>query len=259
MKSLSVVIILACSFSILQAQNETADITRLITEKDSLFWSSYNSCDMDLMKQFIASDVEFYHDKGGVTNGSENLINSIKKNLCSNDAFRLRREAVKGTVNVFPLKNNNTIYGAIISGEHLFYVLEKGKPEFLDGRAKFSQLWILKNGEWTMTRIFSYDHGPAHKPIIRTEIRLSVNTLKQYTGKYLAPQAGECIVSAGDNILNLTIGDQRYVLYPFSEKSFFVKDRDLTFEFARNEKKNMEKMIVRENGNIVEVATIKIN
>src|SRR5882672_3810426 len=97
MKSIIGVIILTSTFNMLSAQNES-DITRLITTKDSLFWVSYNSCDTEFMKQFIADDVEFYHDKGGITNGGENLINTIKKNLCSNDAFRLRREAVKGTV-----------------------------------------------------------------------------------------------------------------------------------------------------------------
>ncbi|MEI9920906.1 MAG: nuclear transport factor 2 family protein [Bacteroidota bacterium] len=258
MKSIISIIIITCTFNVLSAQNEANDITRLITTKDSLFWVSYNSCDTEFMKQFISDDVEFYHDKGGVTNGGENLVNTIKKNLCSNDAYRLRREAVKGTVKVFPLRDNNVVYGAIISGEHVFYILENGKPEFLDGLAKFSQLWILKNNEWKMTRILSYDHGPAVKPVTRKEIKLPVNTLKRYVGKYLTPQSGECDVQTGDNILNLNIGDQKYVLFPFSENSFFVKDRDLTFEFSKNDK-GVLKMIVRENGNIVEEAVRQKN
>ena len=53
------------------------------------------------------------------------------------------------------------VYGAILSGEHVFYVRQKGKPEVLDGRAKFTHLWLLKDGVWKMSRVLSYDHGPA--------------------------------------------------------------------------------------------------
>jgi hypothetical protein len=87
----------------------------------------------------------------------------IKKNLCGSGNFRLRRAAVKGTVNVFVMRANNNVYGAIISGEHVFYVNEKGKEEFLDGRARFAQLWMLKDGQWKMSRILSYDHHEAPK------------------------------------------------------------------------------------------------
>jgi len=40
-------------------------------------------------------------------------------------------------------------------------------------------------------------------------------------------------------------------LYPETKNIFFSKERDLTFEFVKKDNK-MEKMIVRENGNIVE-------
>ena len=66
-----------------------------------------------------------------------------------------------GTVNVFPLKNGDKIYGAVISGEHLFYVTELGKAEFLDGRANFTHVWLLKNDGYKMARILSYNHHPA--------------------------------------------------------------------------------------------------
>lgn len=145
------------------AQNETDKLTKTILSKDSIFWQAYNQCNPEMMKQFLDANAEFYHDKGGITLGADNLVTSIKKNLCSNDNFRLRREAVNGTVNVFPLQNNGAIYGAIISGEHYFYILEKGKPERLDGLAKFTHVWLLKDNEWKMTRILSYDHGPASR------------------------------------------------------------------------------------------------
>jgi hypothetical protein len=53
------------------------------------------------------------------------------------------------------------VYGAVMTGEHLFYLREPGKAEFPDGRARFAHLWLLKDGAWRMARVLSYDHGPA--------------------------------------------------------------------------------------------------
>ncbi len=145
---------------LISAQTEEQKLSSTILERDSLFWTTYNNCDTTRFQNFFSEDVEFYHDKGGLTLGLEALTTSFKQNLCSNNNFRLRREAVPGTVKVFPLQKSGTIYGAVISGEHLFYIIEKGK-ERLDGHARFTHVWLLKDGVWKMSRILSYDHGPA--------------------------------------------------------------------------------------------------
>lgn len=143
------------------AQANEEQLAQIILKKDSLFWDSYNRCDTTNYNQFFSDDVEFYHDKGGITTGVQGLALSVKKNLCSNPDFRLRREAVKGTLKVFPLAKSGELYGAILSGEHVFYILEKGKEARLDGRARFTHLWLLKDNVWKMTRVLSYDHRPA--------------------------------------------------------------------------------------------------
>jgi len=143
------------------AQKNPKDITGIITVKDSIFWSAYNSCNVEIMASLFTEDVEFYHDKGGVTKGIVTFKESLKKNLCSNENFKLRREVVPGSVKIYPMQNGDSIYGAIISGEHLFYHLEKGKPEKLGGIARFTHLWTIGNSVWQMSRVLSYDHGPA--------------------------------------------------------------------------------------------------
>jgi hypothetical protein len=238
----------------LLAQTEDQNLTHIILHKDSLFWIAYNTCDVNSMRQFITDDVEFYHDKGGLTLGLENLSASLRKNLCGNENFKLRREAVAGSVKVFPLKGSAGIYGAIISGEHVFYVLEKGKEERLDGLAKFTQVWILKDKNWKMARILSYDHGPAPYTNQRKAIKLAANMLDQFVGQYAAPQSGLCNIQREHDVLHLLIGDQKYILNPQSDNTFFVTDRDLTFEFSKNEKGMVSKMTVREHGTIAEEA-----
>lgn len=244
------------SFSqVSHAQTEQQKLTATILHKDSLFWMAYNNCETDKLGQFFTEDVEFYHDKGGITLGLENLAASMKNNLCSNNDFRLRREVVQGTVKVFPLQKSDVIYGAILSGEHLFYIREKGKPEILDGHASFTHLWLLKDSVWKMTRILSYDHHPAAYVNKRKEIILSSNLLGQFAGTYKAPQTGTMIIQKESTGLVLHIGVKKYIIYPETQNLFFSKERDLTFEFIKDDNRKIKKMLIRENGEIVEEAT----
>ena len=153
-------VIVGLAFNAANAQTSSDSITRVVLQKDSLFWTDYNNCGIDDMMQFVADDIEFYHDKNGILTGKENFRNTLQKNLCGNNGFRLRREAVKRSVSVFPMASRDALYGAIITGEHLFYVLENGKKERPDGIGKFMNLWILENGRWKMSRVLSYDHRP---------------------------------------------------------------------------------------------------
>lgn len=148
-------------FTTLSAQTEEQNLTATILREDSLFWQSYNSCDVEKFRQFFTDDVEFYHDKGGLTTGLENFVASVQNNLCGNEDFRLRREVVAGSVRVFPLQNGGVTYGAILSGEHVFYIYGKNQAEQLDGRANFTHVWVVKDGAWKMSRILSYNHRPA--------------------------------------------------------------------------------------------------
>jgi hypothetical protein len=158
--SLFILSMLFCSRTLL-AQTTAQNITAIILHEDSLFWQAYNNCDTARFKQFFTQDVEFYHDKGGLTTGIDDMVLSMKNGLCSNDSLRIRRAALPETVQVYPLAKSNVIYAAIISGDHIFYIWGKGKKETLSGLAKFMDLWVLKDGKWKMARILSYDHGPA--------------------------------------------------------------------------------------------------
>lgn len=162
MKNLAFSLLLLCSYTTFSQTG--ANFEQEVLQSDSIFWNAYNNCDVETMNKFIADDVEFYHDRGGVEKGFQELSTTIKNNLCSNKDLRLRREAVPGSIKVYPMKANGNIYGAVMYGEHLFYVLETGKEPKLDGLAKFTHLWILKDGSWKMSRILSYDHGPAVRP-----------------------------------------------------------------------------------------------
>jgi hypothetical protein len=155
--TLVAVVILAAAHP--TAQPARTDPVEAARERDTAFWRAYNGCETVAFAGFFTSDVEFYHDRGGATIGLAALDSSLAKNLCGGTS-RLRREIVPDTVRWSTLRNGDTIYAAIVSGEHVFYVRPPDKPEFLDGRSRFVTLWLLKDGTWKMARLLSYDHGP---------------------------------------------------------------------------------------------------
>lgn len=246
--SLSCIICVSC-FTAAEAQSNE-QVTATILHLDSAFWKAYNNCDTSDYTKYLTDDVEFYHDKGGITLGAAALIESLEKNLCSNASYKLRREAVAGTVKVYPMANGNNIYGALITGEHLFYVTENGKPEYPDGRANFSQLWLLKDGIWKMARILSYNHHAAEYENKRKEIDVPAAKLDKLTGTYTSAQSGkiDAVRKNTTIVLKTSTSNQAFILYPLSDHLFFTKDRDLTFEFVMGTNGKPLKMIVTENG-----------
>ncbi len=240
-----------------QAQpDQEDDLSRTILQQDAIFWDAYNRCDVDKMSQFFRPDVEFYHDKGGPTLGLGSLVETFRKNLCGNPDFRLRREAVPGTVKVFPLQKNGVMYGAVLSGEHYFYINDHGKPEYRDGVAKFFHVWLLKDNQWKMARVISYDHKAAPHENARREVTLPNSVLDHYVGSYSTPKTGLLTVARDGSLLVLTIGEKQYTLHPESDSVFFTTDRDLTFEFVKDGPK-VSKIVIREHGAVVEEAAAK--
>ncbi|WP_299211353.1 DUF4440 domain-containing protein [uncultured Aquimarina sp.] len=248
---LFICIIVASGYSSYAQKSEVPkNLKNTILELDGEFWKSYNSCDINTFKTFFVEDFEFYHDKGGLTSGLAKMMSSVENGLCNPENPRVRREVVEGSVDVFPLNN----YGAIITGEHVFYVSEKGKAERLAEIAKFTHVWQHKNEQWKMTRALSYDHQPAPQNADKKEISLSDEILNQYLGTYQAPQTGTVTITKKDNLLEIKAGKMEAIVYPQKENLFFHKQSPLTFEFIKDDKGIISKMIVRENGQIAEEA-----
>ncbi|MBT8289088.1 MAG: nuclear transport factor 2 family protein [Flavobacteriaceae bacterium] len=126
--------------------------------KDSLMFElSYNQLDFSILNELATEDIEFYHDQAGATYTKTDFINGMKG--LGNLSYKARRELTEGSIRVFPMYNNGELYAAILTGEHRFFAKEPNdKPEYLTSSAKYTTLWILKQGEWKMSRIYSYDH-----------------------------------------------------------------------------------------------------
>lgn len=256
MKSISYSILITivsatCSMQVF-AQTAQQKLTATILHLDSAFWNAYNNCDSASFKDFFTDDAEFYHDKGGILLGAKGIIEAINKNICGNKDSRLRREAVAGTVKVYPMQNGDEIYGAVISGQHNFYLTPTGKPEFQSGVANFEQLWLLKDGIWKMARVLSYNHHEPDYANNRKEVEVPAQQLDILAGTYKSAQSGKMTAVRKDKALILQGGGNTYTLYPLSSTSFFTKERDLIFEFVKDAAGKPIKMIVKGRGTVAD-------
>ena len=127
------------------------ELYNTIADLDISMFDAFNKREISVLQSFLSEDLEFYHDLGGVTNYNQN-IEAFKKTFVSDR--KLRRELVKGSMEVYPIKD----FGAVQTGVHRFYVTEKGQKEKLSSEAKFVNLWQNRNEVWKITKIISYGH-----------------------------------------------------------------------------------------------------
>jgi hypothetical protein len=158
MKTIVIVIISLLSSISSIGQADTSQLFKTLKANDSLLFSiGFNTCDIAQFENLVADTFEFYHDVTGITSSKKAFIDGIKNGLC-NMAYKARRELVENTLTVYPLKKDGVLYGAVQTGEHKFYVIEKDKPEYLTSTAKFTHIWLLVNGVWKLSRAISYNH-----------------------------------------------------------------------------------------------------
>lgn len=137
----------------------TQELFDAIAAKDAaVFDAVFNTCDLDALKQLVADNFEFYHDKGGLNETSgKQFVDDIAKHcerVKQGVDFRARRQLVPGTLAVYPLNN----YGAVETGRHDFYAIADGKPDRMTESGQFLHIWKNDNGQWKLARVVSYDH-----------------------------------------------------------------------------------------------------
>lgn len=218
-----------------------------------LFEKGFNQCLLSEIAPYISEDLEFYHDKGGISNTREEFMSDMKNNICTNTGKKVIRKLIENTMEVYPLYNEGVLYGAIQNGSHEFYIKEPNKELYITGVAKFSQVWLKENGKWILKRVLSYDHkAPPVKE--RAVLAIADAILADYAGQYEAPNTGKVSISKKGGGLAIKAGEMLLDVLPETKTLFFNKQAPLTFEFVKNTKGSVTKMIIRENGNIVEEA-----
>lgn len=125
------------------------ELYQAIAHMDSVLFDAFNGRDLEKLKTIFSTDVEFYHDKGGLTHYDQVMESS--KNLFEQNNG-LTRTLIPGSLEVYPVKD----YGAIQIGMHRFCHQENGKDDC--GTFKFVHVWRQHAGVWNLARVISYDH-----------------------------------------------------------------------------------------------------
>jgi len=116
-----------------------------IIKMDSIFFNAYNTCDLKTQKTILNDDIEFFHDKGGLSTSKKEILEGIKKNICG----KVTRTLIKGSIEVYPIKD----YGAVQIGYHKFF--NNKEPNEKSIPVKFITIWKKQDTTWKMTRIIS--------------------------------------------------------------------------------------------------------
>lgn len=142
------------AFAVSAANPQPASLQDTIAALDSAVFDAFNRCadpaQLQKHAEHFATDVEFYHDTGGVTWTRDAMIANTAKYACGH----YTRELVAGSLQVSPVKD----FGAITRGVHRFCQVDTGRCE---GEADFTIVWRLRDGQWTITRVLSYGHRPS--------------------------------------------------------------------------------------------------
>lgn len=116
---------------------------------DSMLFKAFNEKNTEAFIMYFDKDLEFYHDKSGLTDYTFN-VDVFKTNFARGGD--LTRTLIKEDMEVFPVPN----YGAVQIASHRFCHTENGKPDC--GTFKFIHIWKRTEDGWKITRIISVDH-----------------------------------------------------------------------------------------------------
>ena len=115
---------------------------------DQELFGAFNRCDLVKFQSLLDPNVEFFHDKNGLSTGAGTVTAEVKSNVCG----KVRREVVPGSLEVYPMDG----IGALQIGRHRFYNPPTSTTP--GGEAKFIHLWKNINGTWQLFRVISFDH-----------------------------------------------------------------------------------------------------
>ncbi len=161
-RNIALTLLLCCCAHAVWSQAPDRELQLTLKNRDSLlFHAAFDTCDLNTMKSLFTEDFEFYHDKGGFTEGRDAFLNQISEG-CSKrtagDPPPTLRILVDDSLEVFPLYDQGKLYGAIQTGSHYFESLN-GRGVYEKGDiAKFTHLWLLDDKVWKIRRELSYDH-----------------------------------------------------------------------------------------------------
>jgi hypothetical protein len=124
---------------------DSQELHDAIVRMDSIFFGAYNTCKMDVQASIYADSMEFYHDKGGLTNSKKDVLDGTQKYVCG----KVTRQLIPGSIEVYPIHD----YGAIELGQHKFFNnQEPNEPQHV---SRFMIFWKKTGNDWKIAKVIS--------------------------------------------------------------------------------------------------------
>lgn len=140
-----------------QAAGADTGLTHAILRADTLLFNAFNSCDTLALARYFADDVEFYHDKGGLTVGPAATLVNINdrcRRIAAGTAPTLTRVRLPDYDAIYPVPG----FGAMQIGRHRFTNGAFGGDPAASADFGFAEVWVRRDSTWQLRRVLSYDH-----------------------------------------------------------------------------------------------------
>jgi len=219
-----IVVFFVASITHLNAQSESELFNTLKAKDNLLFEVGFNECNLDVMEKLVTNDIEFYHDKDGITKSKKKFLASIKDNLCTSGKNIIKRVLDEASFEVFPLYQDGKLYGAIQNGTHTF-----GQT-----KASYSHLWLLEKQDWKLSRVLSYNHHQEQISSKTNYLSLSLDDLRQYVGVYEFSPEFVLTVSIKDGELYGGSQGQDVKINCYEKNKFIDEEQTHDLEFLLN-------------------------
>jgi ketosteroid isomerase-like protein len=155
---------------------DEAALYKTLAIKDSLVFNDIlNTCNFDELSSILAPNFQFLQDNGGPKYTGvvdrERFINDFKSYCTRNNnpsSFKKVRRVVAGTLQAYMTSENT----AIQMGVQNYFLTKAGQSDQLIDVSRFTNTWVLKNGEWKLTKQFISleNFQAAHKDSLYTVI-----------------------------------------------------------------------------------------
>lgn len=161
---------------------------------------------------------------------------------------QIRRELISESLEVYPINQ----YGAVETGEHIFYLVLDDQTSKPISKAKFTSIWRFDNEEWKLARTISYYHIPYGR------VQPTEEVLKSYEGNYLAVDRIVQVKKEGAILIMTDWVNNEVVwsaeLLAETDHTFYLNQNNVQFKFLKG-KGGVQKIIVFENGMQIEELT----
>jgi hypothetical protein len=124
---------------------DSQELHDAIVRMDSIFFTAYNTCRMDVQASIYSDSLEFYHDKGGLSNSRKDVLDGTQKYVCG----KVTRQLIPGSIEVYPIQG----YGAIELGQHKFF--NNQEPDAPQHISRFMIFWKKAGNDWKIAKVIS--------------------------------------------------------------------------------------------------------